>query len=141
MTEMFELSDRATDEVAAADPLAATLSGVTDYNDCWPDLSPDGVQARRAIWARLRDEARVTAVLDDRDRLAQEVLVDECDGALRAIDDELTVLELNNIDCPHQNLRTVFGSMDTSSEEGWAAVLARMEAIAEPLTIRTTSFP
>ncbi len=133
MTEMFELSDRATNEIAAADPVEATFSGVTDYNDRWPDLSPDGVQARRAMWARIRDEAHATTVLDDRDRLAQEVLIDECDAAVQAIDDELTVLELNNIECTHQNLRLVFGSMDASSEEGWTAILARLETIDEPV--------
>ena len=36
---------------------------------------------------------------------------------------------LNNIESPHQNLRLIFGSMDTGSVEGWEAILGRVEGI------------
>ncbi len=129
MTDIFALSDEAVDVLAEADPVGATYQGVQGYDHLWPDYSPDGRQAHADVWRRLAERAAQCDPSDDREALAKAVLVDECAAAATLADAEDFVYGLNNIESPHQNLRLIFGSMDTASAEGWEAILGRVEGV------------
>ena len=129
MTDIFALSDEATEVAASLDPLAATYQGIAGYDSLWPDLSPDGHHRQADAWVDLGRRAEVSSASDDRERLAREVLLAECDVMADLAEAEEHFRDLNNIASPHQDLRMVFGSMDTESAEGWEAILTRLETI------------
>lgn len=128
-TDIFVLSDQATDLAAAADPIHATMAGVSGHDHEWPDLSPDGYERRAEVWADIAKRAGACEIHDKRDQLALDVLLDECNLVAALTDADEHLRDLNNIVSPHQDLRMVFGSNDTGSQEGWDAILARLETL------------
>jgi uncharacterized protein (DUF885 family) len=126
MADIFELSDRATDLVAAADPVLATYQGISGHDDRWPDYSPDGHRETRDLYAELRDAALACPTPDDRHELAQRVLLEHCDMSIRLHDSGGHEVALNNIESPHQDLRFIYGSMGDETEGDWEAIIARV---------------
>lgn len=133
MTDIFELCDSATTLAAADNPIGATFGGVAGFDDRWPDFSPDGVAATRAMWSELQAAAEQCSTPDARSELAQAVLLDECSLAINSIDGGRPYFDLNNIASPHQMMRFVYGSMDTDDVEGWENVCARLEGTPQAL--------
>ncbi len=133
MTDIFALSDEATDAVAAQQPVWATYSGIGGHDGRWPDLSPDGVTESRRMWSELKTKAEQCESPDARTMLAKAVLIDECSLEIESIDAGRPFYDLNNIASPHQDLRFIYGSMDTSSAEGWGDVCSRLESTGEAL--------
>lgn len=133
MTDIFALSDEATDLAAAADPIHATMAGVSGHDHEWPDLSPEGHERRAEVWADIARRARACTIADEREQLARDVLLDECNLVASLFDADEHLRDLNNIVSPHQDLRMVFGSNDTGSEEGWEAILNRLETLPTAL--------
>ena len=129
MQDIFELSDVAVDRVAADNPITATYAGVVGYNHLWPDLSPAGHAATRALFAELRNAALQCPVPDDRHLLAQRVLVEDCDAHIRHYDAFGHHFDLNNIACPHQEIRFIFGSMGDQTTQDWDAIVARVATV------------
>lgn len=133
MTDIFELSDEATDRVAALDPTLATYQGIAGHEHRWPDLSPEGAAASRALHADIRDSALACATPDASHRLAQRVLIEYCEGIIRHIDSGGHHVELNPLSSMHQTLRFVYGSMADQTRADWRAIITRVETVAEPL--------
>ncbi len=129
MSEIFDLCDRATDELAAADPIMATMAGIAGHDDRWTDLSPDGVAERRAQWEALRVEADGVEVDTPVDRLAKAVFVSELDRWVADADAGLHRRDLNSIASPTQDFRMLLDLMATETVEHWAAIAARLEGI------------
>ena len=132
-TDIFVLSDQATDLAAATDPIQATMAGVSGHDHEWPDLSPDGYERRAEVWADIAQRAEACDIHDKRDQLALDVLLDECNLVATLTDADEHLRDLNNIVSPHQDLRMVFGSHDTGSQEGWDAILTRLETLPAAL--------
>ncbi|MCP5025076.1 MAG: DUF885 domain-containing protein [Actinomycetia bacterium] len=133
MADIFEVSDRAVDRFAEADPLMATEQGLAGHDHRWPDLSPDGHAARRDLAATIRAEALACAGDDSRSALARRVLVDDCDQMIEAFDAGDHLRDLNNIVSPHQTIRHTFDQMATDSADDWEKIAARLETIHEPV--------
>ncbi len=132
-TDIFALSDEATDLAAAANPIQATMAGVSGHDHEWPDLSPEGHERRAVVWADIARRARACVIGDQRDQLALDVLLDECNLVATLADADEHLRNLNNIVSPHQDLRMVFGSQDTGSQDGWDAILSRLEKLPTAL--------
>ncbi len=133
MGDIFELSDEATDRVASLDPTLATYHGIGGHEHRWPDLSPAGVEASRALHAELCERARVCDTPDDGHRLAQRVLIEYCEGILRHIESGGHQVDLNSLASMHQTLRFIYGSMADQSAADWEAIIARVGTVGEPL--------
>ena len=133
MTDIFELSSRAVDEFAAADPIKANDLGIPGFDAQWTDLSPDGHGQRRDLASRFAVEASGFAVGSTRERLAQQVLVDYCTEAIDLVDSGDHLAQLNNLASPLQDIRTIFERMPTASTEQWEAIATRLETINAPL--------
>lgn len=130
----FALSDRFVDDLAARCPTLATLAGIPGHHDRWEDLSPAGCDARRAFFAAARsDVARLPAASDAVGRLARRVLAEYLDERIEYFDTGDHLADLNNIESPFQHLRMALDLMDTSSDEGLAALVTRIATIGEPL--------
>ena len=134
MVDIFELSDAAVDRVAVVDPIHATYAGVAGFDHLWPDLSPAGEAAKRAMYVELREAALRCDVPDDRHLLAQRVLVEHCEGHIRFHDGHGHHFDLQNIACPHQDVRFVFGSMADRTNADWEAIISRLSTIPDALT-------
>lgn len=134
MGGIFELSDAATEKVAALDPSLATYEGIAGHEHRWPDLSPAGAAAAREQHVELRDAALACEVPDDRHLLAQRVLVEYCEPIIRDIDSGGYQVDLNNISSAHQNLRFIYGSMADQTADDWQAIIARVSTVGEALS-------
>ncbi len=133
MADIFEVSDRAVDRFAESDPLMATEQGLAGYDHRWPDLSPAGHAAARDLAENIKAEALACEVGDARSRLAQRVLVDDCDGMIDAHEAGDHLRDINNIVSPHQLLRHAFDNMVTDTPEQWEQVAIRLETIDQPV--------
>ncbi len=133
MADIFSVSDTAVDRIAEADPMLATEMGLAEHQDRWTDLSPEGRESQRAVLAAIRAEGDACDAPDQRHQLAKRVLAEYCDVELARHDAGYHQQDLNNIVCPHQDLRFTFGSMARATVEDWDAIVTRVETIGEPL--------
>jgi uncharacterized protein (DUF885 family) len=134
MTEPFELAAGMVDEIAAAEPLTATLIGVPGYDHLWDDLSPEG-HARLADLHR-RQRSIILPHLQHPDRWqrhAARVIVDYLDEKLDAFERSEYLFELRHTGGDLEDVRDIFDKMDTSTTAGWEQVIERMRTLAEPL--------
>ena len=64
-SNIWTLSDRVVDELAALLPVDATFVGVAGHDHRWNDYSPDGIEANAAYFRELRDRINQLPVDDD----------------------------------------------------------------------------
>ncbi len=129
MADIFDLSDTATEQVAALDPTIATYQGIAGYEDRWPDYSPAGASAALKFHVDLRDAALACATPDPKHLLAQRVLVEYCEPIIRYYKSNAYHFDLNTMDSAHQNLRFVYGSMADETLDDWHAIVARVATV------------
>jgi uncharacterized protein (DUF885 family) len=130
---VHQICDRYVDEIAAADPVEATMLGVTGYDDQLTDYSPAGHAARAAIARRALADIEAAEPVDDVERAAKAVFVERIGLALEIHEAGLDLAVLNVIDGPAQNLRMVFDLMPADTESDWVAIGARMAKVPEAL--------
>jgi uncharacterized protein (DUF885 family) len=129
MAGVRETADTYIEDMAVADPIAATAWGVAGHDDRLPDLSPIGLEARADL------QRRALAVLDaaerstEADRIAAEVMAERlgADLELHASGDDLRSLRV--IHSPPGSVRQVFDLMPTDSETDWDVVASRLRAV------------
>ncbi len=131
--DIFDLSDRAVDALAALDPIYATNMGIAGFDDQWTDLSPAGMAAQREFFAQLLADARRCPTPDRRSDVAAKVLVAECERTIAEIDAGDWQLDLNNIVSPWQSIRTVFDVSPMVTAADWSAITTRLETIDHAL--------
>jgi uncharacterized protein (DUF885 family) len=126
-------------DLAALDPLAATMMGIPGHEGELPDLSPAGLQALSELRRRTLAALAATPARDSTDRIT-----------VAALHEQLTVAELiratgadearlNNIHSPIQDVRDVFDLMPTGSTEDWATIAARLARVPAALSEYTES--
>jgi len=126
---IYELCDRATNEVAASDPMFASFMGIDGFDHQWTDLSPDGFAQRRALWTSLLDDAQSTPIDGPDEQLAQEVLVDELNLWIAQADAGQHRRDLNSIASGLQGIRQVIDLMPKETSEQWSNIIARLATI------------
>ena len=133
MTDVFDLADRVVEQTAAADPLSATNMGVAGYDHLMTDFSPDAAE-HRATQARgwLADLDRLTVTSDD-DRLAAAVLRERLGARLSMHEAGEHLRDINVVWSLVQAPRDAFLLMSTTTDEDWADVAARLEALPHTL--------
>ena len=125
---IHELSDRAVEAVAAADPMVATFVGVAGHDDRWTDLSPDGHDERRRLAENLLEEAAACVVDGPDEQLAQQVMFDTFRETIERHDAGDYLRDLNNIVSPFQNVHDVLELTDGPDD-----VRRRLLALPEAL--------
>lgn len=127
------IAEAFVEDYAAADPVVATELGVTGHDDRLTDLSPAGFEEREEIVRRALASARAAEPVDDRERAAKDAFVERLQVTLERSEAGVPQSELSVIVSGLHDLRAVFDLMDTGSEEGWAAVAARLAAVPHAL--------
>lgn len=133
MTDIFELSDELLDELIALDPILATFLGVKGHDSKWTDQSPSGHEARRAFWDNALAQANACSAPDRRSQVAKRVLIDECNIGINGFASGLFKRDINNIDSPWQQIRTVFSVAPDDTAAAWTDIITRLETIQQPL--------
>ena len=133
MTDIFALSDRLTDELAALDPILATEIGVDGHHGRWTDLSPAGVKAAQVFWSQALTDAQDCAADDRRSHVAKQVLIGECNRHLADIAADTSRSDLNSIASPWQMIRDIFDLAPSDSTTAWNDILSRLTTIGEVL--------
>lgn len=133
MTDIFALSDRLTDELAALDPNLATETGIDGHNGEWTDLSPAGVAKAHAFWTQALADATACSNDDRRTHVAREVLVGECKRHLSEIDAGLFRSDLNSIASPWQGIRDIFDLAPSDSSTAWNNIIQRLTTMDQAL--------
>ncbi|OXM44358.1 DUF885 domain-containing protein [Amycolatopsis alba] len=130
---VHQICDRYVDEIAAADPVEATILGVAGYDDQLTDFSPAGHAARAAIAARALADIEAAEPADDAERAAKAVFAERIGLVLEIHEAGLDLSSLNVIESPAQNLRMVFDLMPAETESDWATIAVRMAKLPEAL--------
>lgn len=112
-TGIFELSDRAVEAIAEADPITATYAGVGGHDHRWGDLSPEGHLERRRLAEDLLAQATSCTVEGPDEVLARQVLVDSLEEAIELHEAGDHLRDLNNIVSPFQVVHDV---LDVTAE-------------------------
>ena len=136
---IYELCDRATNEVAASDPMFATFMGIDGFDDRWTDLSPDGFAQRRELWSGLLAEARAMPIDGSDEQLAQDVLVDELNLWIAQADAGQHRRDLNSIASGLQGIRQIIDLMPKDTTEQWSNLIARLASIDSVVASYRTS--
>lgn len=128
--EIFALADRLVTETAAASPVGATYVGVPGHDHRWDDYSVAGAEALGDLATRQLDEVRgLPAASEPWDQLAVGVVAEALEAELAWFEIDEHLRDLNSVSSPLQDLREVFDHMDTSTREGWGAVVSRLETL------------
>ncbi len=131
---VFQLSSDLVDAYSKLSPVMASMAGVPGVFDGWDDYSPEGGERLRAFYAEQRERLDALPPASDRwARLARRVTADFLDDKLAYHEHGDDLRDLNNIESPFQHLRMVFDVMDTSTVEGWEALVRRLETFQVPL--------
>ncbi|MFI7365082.1 DUF885 domain-containing protein [Streptomyces sp. NPDC050149] len=133
-----QVADTYVDAFIELDPISGTYLGVAESSRRLPDFSPAGHEALAALarttLARLDRAEQLPGAADDaerrcgrllRERLTAELAVHEADEALRAV---------SNLHSPAHSIREVFTVTPTETDEDWAAVVERLEAVPGALS-------
>ncbi|MFF5988622.1 DUF885 domain-containing protein [Prauserella flavalba] len=136
---VHEICDKFVDDIAAADPVAATMSGVASYDDQLTDYSPEGHAARASLAKRALREIEAATPEDDGERVAKAVFLERIGLEAEIHDAGLDVASLNVIESPVQNVRQVFDLMPAETTEHWENIAARMARVPAALDgVRTS---
>ncbi|MGI8415833.1 MAG: DUF885 domain-containing protein [Nakamurella sp.] len=134
-----EISDAVVADLAALSPMMATYLGIGGASDRLDDLSPAGLQAQadladRAIAAASAAvPASAASPANDHDAVARDVLVERLSVEKDRFDSGWTHAELNVIASPVQSVRQIFDLMPTGTDDDWATIARRMQAVPAAL--------
>ncbi len=131
--EADDVAERFVVDLAAADPIMATFTGIAGHEDALPDLTPDGYAAREELLRRARTEMQRTAPSDDRERVAQRSFIERADTALALSEAHQPQSRINVIDSAAHGIRGAFDLMATETADDWAAISTRMGAVPRAL--------
>lgn len=124
-----DLCDAFVADYAALDPAAATAMGVGGHEHELPDLSPEGYAGREELIRRAHDAVTAATPVDDREQAAKDAFLERTALYLEQYEAHEPQAQMSVIASGLHELREVFDLMDTTSEEGWAAIDARLAAL------------
>lgn len=134
MQDPFAISSDYVDAVTARSPMFATAIGVPGSDHLWDDLS---LESRAQFADHMRDVRESLAAHrgnPDRDqqicaRVMTRTLTDQID----AFDQGDHFEDVRHMAATFHRMRSIFDIVDTSTPEGWANVVERLQTIATPL--------
>jgi uncharacterized protein (DUF885 family) len=127
------IADAYVEEYAALDPIAATELGIAGHEARMTDLSPDGFAAREELVRRTLAAARAATPGDEREQVAQDAFVERLTLTLERSEAAVPQSEVSVIASGLHEVRMVFDLMDTSTEDGWRDVDARLASVGPTL--------
>lgn len=132
-TPIDAIAEQYHDASVRLSPIAATALGVPGYDDQLDDFSPAG-QSRHADLARetLAQLAQSTPA-DEVDQVTMSAMTERLGLTVESFEAGTTLMALNVIASPLQEVRDIFDAMDPADPEVLSSIGARMEAIPNAL--------
>lgn len=128
---VHRIAESFVDDYLRLSPTIATALGVPGYDDRWPDLSPEGCQARGDLQRQaLRDVADVEPA-DEQERVAKAVFTERLGVEVETHDAGLVEGDLNVLASPPQDLREAFDLMPAATVRDWATIATRLARMPE----------
>lgn len=139
-SQVRALADGYVERFAELDPVHGTFWGFEGHDDRWSDLSPAGWEASRHLLVDTLEQARAATPLDERDRIALEVLRERVRVDLDLLDAGQVQLGLSTLGGHHTMMRDIFDFMPRDTDAAWEAIRCRLVGIAAALRdLRRTS--
>ncbi len=134
MPDIFKISDRLIDQIAALLPIYATTMGVAGHDHRWGDIGQSGIEAVLRLVSDTTAEIEALPPADDEwDRLARRVALEALRLRAAIIDSGEPYRDINSIASPPQHIRGVFDVMPTTTTQQWENVASRLTSIDQPL--------
>ena len=148
-TAIDELSNSYFFSLLQMFPDLATSVGIDGGDQgTFPDYSPAGVSAYRALIEDTLSQLATLAPENARDRVSAAALTERLTSELDLIVAGENTGKLNVIDCPITDVRDIFDLMPTQSQEQWETIARRLQAVEsafsgykESLVVRLTAGP
>lgn len=135
MTPVFELADRIVEESAARNPVYATLEGIVGHDHRMTDWSPRAAAERHAAVLGWLAELGTLPVENDDDRLAAAVIRERLGAEVTTYDLGEHLRPVDAHGGAARYVRSVFTVMPVDTDDDWAVVAERLEAV--PWSLRT----
>ncbi len=129
MATVHEIADRYIEQMAEADPIAATAWGIAGYDDRLPDLSPQGIDRRVSLQREALDALIAAPRATELDRVAADVMVERLETGLALHDAGEDLRSLRVLHSPHGAVRQCFDLMRLDDEQDWQRAAARLLAV------------
>jgi uncharacterized protein (DUF885 family) len=127
MTLIYDIAHAFVDELAALDPVAATMMGVPGHDDRLSDYSPGGYDRLADLRRRYRGLLEAADPENDRDRIARDAMLENF--ALRdALDAAGEHFYLSGFRNPATTMRMAFDLMPRESAADWSTIAKRLAA-------------
>jgi uncharacterized protein (DUF885 family) len=127
-----------------ASPLFASFLGDHRYDDRADDLSAEEERRLRSVWAGLRERAAAVSSgngeLDETDRASRDLLVQELDDSVRAIDLRLAELASDQMQGVHADLLITAAQLQAPDPEHAAMALTRAREFGRMLDQATDRY-
>ena len=134
MSRIFDIADRYIDQIAELQPIVATYFGVPGHETEMPDNSPAGDAAQADLDRSTLRELKKVEPIDERDRLARDVMVEEIEISLEAYEAGEQYRGMNILHSPFQSARQIFDLMPRETKDEWDNIAARMSRVPDALS-------
>nr|WP_246104443.1 DUF885 domain-containing protein [Rudaeicoccus suwonensis] len=134
LTPVDEIANRYHDAALALSPMMGTYLGSTERQDQLDDFSPAGLRAGADLARRTLAELADANPRDDVDKVTIDAMRERLGLAVESYDAGLTLMSLNVIASPLQEMRDIFDLMPTETAEQVETIGRRMSAIPNALT-------
>ncbi|MFP6679172.1 MAG: DUF885 domain-containing protein [Dehalococcoidia bacterium] len=134
MSRIFDIADRYIDQIADLQPIVATYFGVPGHETEMPDNSPAGDAAQADLDRSTLRELKKVEPIDERDRLARDVMVEEIEISLEAYEAGEQYRGMNILHSPFQSARQIFDLMPRETKDEWDNIAARMSRVPDALS-------
>ena len=133
MADVNQIADSYVEQWAELDPVGATYTGISGYDDVLPDLSPAGITARVELDRRTLAALAATEPANDAGRVAADSMTERLGLHVEQYEAGLVDGRLNVISSPLQSIRMVFDLMPTEGEPAVAAIARRLSRVPEAM--------
>ena len=134
MADPFQISSDYVDHIARRSPMFSTAVGIPGSDDRWDDLSLDSrADNIRMLRSVRNDLGRHLDHADREQRICAMVLTRSISEQIDTFESGDHFEDVRHMAATFHRLRSIFDIMDTSSQEGWRSVVARLSTLGEPL--------
>jgi uncharacterized protein (DUF885 family) len=133
-TAIDAVADAYTDTLIRLNPSFATILGVPGHDTEFQDFSPAGIAEFAAAARETLDELAGLAPADDVDAVTLDAMRERLGLQLEIHATGWDAAELNNIESPAQNIRSIFDLMPTDTLEHWEHIAGRAHNVPGALS-------
>lgn len=133
-TPIDAVADAYTDTLVRLNPSFATILGVPGHDTEFQDFSPAGIEEFAAAARGTLDALAGLAPADDVDAVTLDAMRERLGLQLEIHETGWDAAELNNIESPAQNIRSIFDLMPTDTQEHWEHIAGRAHNVPGALS-------